>query len=239
MGTVVTEMVSSASTTKRPLVVELVGPAGVGKSTLLQALTQGDSAIRAGLPVSKLNYVKTAFRLRSAFLSLHAPYNGLLWKEMKRILYLETLYRTLQREASKDYEAIIFDEGPVYMLSRLRVFGKEGIKSDRFKELWQLAVGQWADAVDVIVWLDAEDLILAQRIRMRKQPYPVKDTTDGSLRELFARYRAAFRQVISELTSTDGPTIVRLVTDRESMTHTVEKIKSTLDRERDAWLPLA
>ncbi len=234
----VTEIVKSISMTKRPLVLELVGPAGAGKSALLQALSQRDATIRAGLRIPKHSYIKDAFLLLPTFLALHTPYNGLHWKEMKRILYLETLSQILQQEASKNNRAIILDEGPIYMLSRLRVFADEGIYNDSFKQWWQSTINQWADSVDVIVCLDAEDPILARRIRTRNQPYPVKDTTDRSLREFFARYRAAFKQVISEMTTHKGPKIITFVTDQESTKQIADKILTALFGECNTCRPL-
>lgn len=209
---------------KRSLIFELVGPAGAGKSTLLQILGQRDKRIQAGLCIPKSRYIKVAFRLLPTFLGIHKPYRGILWKEMKRMLYLNALHQLLQQEAAKSYRAIVLDEGPVYMLSRLRVFGGEAIESLSFEKWWQSAISQWANTVDAIVWLDAEDPILAHRIRTRGEPYPVKDITDSSVRKFFSRYRAAFDHVITELTADDGPEVLKFVTDRESMDQIADRI---------------
>ena len=217
--------------TARSLVLELVGPAGVGKSSLLRVLSKSDQTIRPGLQIPGHRYVAGAFSLFPTFLDLHRPYRGFFWKEMKRILYLEALHKLLKREASGNHRAIIFDEGPVYMLSRIQVLGHDALKTDCFEEWWQASVSQWANLVDVIVWLDADDSILAQRLRARNQPYPIKDRTDRSLREFLARYRSAFERVISELTACDGPRVITFTTHNESVKQIADKLICGLDGE--------
>jgi len=209
---------------QRSLVFELVGPAGAGKTSLLKILAQRDKGIRAGLRIPVSRYLAAALLLLPTFLRIHRPYKGFQWREIKRILYLTALHRLLQREASKNYRAIILDEGPVYMLSRLRVFGGEAIESHSFEKWWKGAISEWANTIDAIVWLDAEDPILADRIRARDQPYPVKDISDSSVRKFLARYRAAFNHVIAELTVGDGPKVFKFVTDRESTDQIANKI---------------
>jgi deoxyadenosine/deoxycytidine kinase len=225
--------------TARSLVLELVGPAGAGKSSLLRVLSQRDQTIRAGLPIPRHRYVAGAFPLLPTFLDLHRPYRRVLWKEMKRILYLETLHKLLKREASGNHKAIIFDEGPVYMLSRIQVFGHKALNTGFFEEWWHTSVSHWANLVDVIVWLDADDSVLAQRLRTRNQQYPIGDTTDRSLREFLARYRLAFERVISELTACNGPKVIRFTTHDQSIKQIADKLICGLDGEWSACRPLA
>jgi shikimate kinase len=208
----------------RPLVIELVGPAGAGKSTLLQTLGRHGGGIRAGVRIPLLGYAWVAFPLLPTFLRIHRPYRGLLWKEMKRIVYLQALERLLRREAVRSHSAIVLDEGPVYMLSRLRVFGGEAIESPSFERWWRGAVGRWAEALDAVVWLDAPDAVLARRVRARGRPYPLNDTSETALCKLFSSYRAAFERVISELTDGGGPRVFKFATDRQSAERVADSI---------------
>jgi deoxyadenosine/deoxycytidine kinase len=193
----------------------LVGPAGAGKSTLSQLLSDRDQRIRAGLRIPIRRYLKWALLLQPTFLRIHNPYRRILWKEMKRILYLQVLHEIIEQEASKNDQPIVLDEGPVYMLSRLRVFGGAAIESASFESWWQTAITQWAATVDAIVWLDADNPILAHRIRTRDQPYPIKDMSDSAVYKFFARYRTAFEKVISEMTTNAGPQVMKFITHEE------------------------
>src|SRR4029453_15029863 len=107
-----------------------------------QNLRKRDKQIRAGLRISRTTYIKEAFLLLPTFLDIHRPYKPILWKEMKRILYLKALHQLLQRETTQNHIAIVLDEGPVYMLSRLRVFGGETIQSLSFEKWWHAAITQ-------------------------------------------------------------------------------------------------
>ena len=203
----------SGAVNKRSIIFELVGPAGAGKTTLLKSLSLTDNGIRAGFTISKHHYVRTAFLLLPTFVRLHQPFKGIRVKEMKRILYLQTLHRLLQFELSKGYRAIVLDEGPVYMLSRLKVFGGDHLQGLSFEKWWQSAIDMWSKTLDAIIRLDANDAVLITRISERNQPYPVQDMSTSSLAKFFASYRAAFEQVIAEMTAANGPKVIKFVTD--------------------------
>lgn len=209
---------------KRPLVIELVGPAGVGKTTLLRILSQRDRTIKADFNISKNRYARETLPLLTTFLRLHQPYKGLLWKEMKRILYLQGLHQTLKQEARKNHSAIVLDEGPVYMLSRMRVFNPQALGRLSFKKWWHAAITEWANTLDVIIWLDAQDSTLIRRIRTRNQPYPISDMSDSSAHKFISRYRSAFQCVIAELTIPSGPKVFRYMTDQETTDQIADKI---------------
>jgi len=209
---------------KRPLVVELVGPAGVGKTTLLQMLSQRDKTIKANFNISKNRYARGTLPLLSTLVSLHQPYKGLLWKEMKRILYLQVLRQMLRQELTKNHSAIVLDEGPVYMLSRMRVLNPNVLGSLSFKKWWHAAIKEWASTLDVIIWLDAQDSTLIRRIRTRNQPYPISDMSDSSARKFIALYRSAFQCVIAELTIPSGPAVFRFITDQDTTEQIADKI---------------
>lgn len=134
---------------------------------------------------------------------------------MKRILYLHVLHELVEQEASKNDHPIVLDEGPVYMLTRLRVFGGSAIESASFESWWQAAISQWASTMDAIVWLDADNPILAQRIRTRPKPHTVKDMSDSAVYQFLARYRIAFEKVISEMTTDAGPQVMKFITHKE------------------------
>ena len=115
-------------------VVELVGTAGAGKTSLLEALANSGVTIRAGFRLRKHWHVLPAFALVPTFVALHRPFRGVLWKEMKRITYLATLRHRLQ-EQRKGSRPVVLDEGPVYMLARLRVLGGNPTERSRIRPL--------------------------------------------------------------------------------------------------------
>lgn len=198
----------------RPLVVELAGPAGSGKSAIARALVRLDPEIHARPRVSPPWYLASMPGLVPIFLGLHWPFRGVLGKEMKRILRLRALHRLVHR--ARDGCALVFDEGPVYMLARILCFGAEKIETQAFVRWWRRAIAEWAATLDVIVWLDAPPDVLARRIRTRSQWHRFQRADDQALTAFLNSYRAAFARVLTELTATGGPLLWSFATDRGS-----------------------
>lgn len=210
----------------RRLVVELVGPAAAGKTSLMRALGTGDRQLHAGLRVPRHRHIATALTLGPTFLALHRPYGGLLWKEMKRITYLGSLYRLLREGRPTRDGAVIVDEGAVYMLARLQVFGADRIRSAAYARWWHGAIEAWARMLDLIVWLDAPDPILRARLRGRRQPHPARELPDEGIDRFIATYRDSYRRVVRALVQARGPEVLVIRTDRESTAQIARRIEA-------------
>lgn len=212
----------------RPIVVELVGPAAAGKTSLLLALHELDPTLRAGLRPARHHHWASAVTLGPTFLALHRPYRGLLWKEMKRITYLGTLQRLLHKPALTSLSAVVLDEGAVYMLARLRVLGGERIRTGAFERWWLGAIERWARLLDVVVWLDAPDVILMHRLRSRRQSHSVKGLSDEAICRFLASYRDAYERVMAALTRSQRVRVLVVRTDEESVNQIVGRVASEI-----------
>ena len=205
----------------RPLVVALVGVAGVGKSSLASALARLESGVRVRPRITWWQYVANIPAMMSTFLRIHRPFRGLLLKEMKRLLRLHVLHR-LVRE-TKDCRILVFDEGPVYLLARILVYGDQRIHTNGFEDSWRRCIATWAAELDVIVWLDAPDGVLDPRLRNRPQ-HPFVYTGDHSVRALLRAYRDAYARVIAELVAAGGPRPWTVSTARGSVDRTAYEL---------------
>jgi thymidylate kinase len=136
---------------------------------------------------------------------------------MKRITYLRTVYGMLHGELPGRPHAVILDEGPVYMLARLRVYGGERLRSAAFERWWREALAQWARTVDLIVWLDAPDQILMQRSRTRTQVHQLQRLPEARAQQFLAAYREAYETVVGALTEFSGPAVLRVRSDQEGV----------------------
>jgi hypothetical protein len=223
---------NAAPLTGRPLVVELAGPAAAGKSSLLVALAQSDTTLTLGPHLPRYRHVATALHLAPTFFALHRPLRGSLWKEMKRITYLGTLQSILEEPTSQRGGGVVLDEGAVYMLARLRVYGGERIRGDAFERWWRSAIDRWANILDIIVWLDAPDPVLIHRLRARQQDHTVKGLSDDAIRGFIGSYRAAYDRVIGALAAANGPTVLTVRSDQESMSHTVQRALARMTERR-------
>ena len=198
----------------QPLVMELAGLAGTGKSTFARALARLDSGIRARPHVSLPRYLASVPPLIPTLLGLHWPFRGILDKEMKRIVRVRALHQLARRATG--CRTLLFDEGPVYMLARILVYGGERLQTRGFARWWRRAITSWAATLDLIVWLDAPNHVLAERLRTRSQWHPVQDASPEAIVRFLDSYRAAYARVVSELTAARPLAVWTVVTDHRS-----------------------
>ena len=109
----------------RPLVVELVGPPGAGKSTLARLLAERDSRIRAGLGVDAVSTPRlaaSAMHTLPTIVQLCRSTAGLPWAESRQLIRLHALGDSLDHTAVNGKRVLLVEEGPVLVLSWLQVF---------------------------------------------------------------------------------------------------------------------
>jgi predicted ATPase len=213
----------------RPLVVELVGPAAAGKTSVLHALRmRDDGLVVVGCRPSRRQHVASAIGLAPIFLALHLPFRGLLWKEMKRIAYVRTYQRLLEARASAHPGAVVLDEGPIYMLARLLVFGGDKLQSTVFASWWRDAIAQWARLLDIVVWLDAPDATLIHRLRTRRQPHPVSALSEEAIARFMSSYREAYDIVVADLTAVQPARVLVFRTHQDSVTRIADRVASEI-----------
>lgn len=221
----------------RAVIVELVGPAGAGKTTLAQGVSRTDATVRAGLslwglPRPKLLASAVALLptfMRSALAGGGAP--PLRWAEMAQMIRLGALRRVVREEAKK-HRILLLDEGPVFALSWLDVFFKRN--GDRVPAAWRRrAVADWGLLLDVVVFLDASDLTLAHRIRSRQKEHMVKHRTDAEISGFSAGFRKAFDRAIAELARAGHLVVDALSTDLDPMEQTAARLLATLKQRRN------
>lgn len=180
--------------------IELVGPAGAGKSALQQALLDGSAGAANGHSLWNQDKVALASGALSVVpVALAAAKGGrpFVPPELGQMVRLEAMQRTLPR-AANGRRLIVMDEGPVFALSWFDVFfGRNG---DPGWSGWRRRMMEtWSHQLDAIVRVDAADPVLAQRIRQRDKPHLVKARPYPEICGFNARFRDAFDRVIGEM----------------------------------------
>ena len=217
--------------TRSPRLVELAGPAGVGKSTIMHALRDGTPAATGtiwGLPVLPL--LGCGVQLLPTLAGFWWESRSLLWHESRHMVRLRTLHGRVNDRVSGSAPMLVFDEGPVFALAWLRGFGHESLRRESSAEWWNVTLRQWARTLDLVVVLDASDAQLAQRIKARSTWHEVKGASAPDIAAWMARFRFALEWVLSGLTADGGPRVVRISTDRHCPQHVVDEVRSALDQ---------
>ena len=224
---------NSAIRQKSPLIVELVGLAGVGKTTLSRALSQRDEKIlvAADLELRKREHIPIFVGhvpfLLPALLRRCRSSRGFTWDEIKAMVYLKAWLRVLRQPASNPGTVILLDHGPVFKLATLNAFGPERLKSQGFEQWWHSLFERWAFTLDIVIWLNAPDKVLVERINARNQRHAVKGKSELEAYEFLKRYQTSYKQILAKLTAYGRPTLIQFDTSQAPIEQIVDEVLVT------------
>ncbi|MGI0013701.1 MAG: hypothetical protein ACREBU_09710, partial [Nitrososphaera sp.] len=72
------------------------------------------------------------------------------------------------------------------------------------EQWWRSMFEQWAFTLDILIWLNAPDTILVDRINTRSQRHAVKGKSELKAYTFLNDYRTSLEEVISELISVNS-----------------------------------
>lgn len=220
------------------LMAEIIGPAGAGKSTLSALLNKSNLQIEAGITIWGL---PRSLLAKSTFISVPTVARILLEeKELnisnsKQIIRLRAFYQHLimEKQLSKEarsksvnrmIDAVFLDEGIVFALSKLRADWKEykGYMQNWEKE----TLNQWSKVLNTIIWLDAPNDILIERIRIREKSHRMKFQPADEIHNFLDEYRSAYTNIVKRFQSLNDVTVIKFDTAENSL----ETIAAEIDK---------
>jgi hypothetical protein len=202
-----------------------MGPAGAGKSTVFESLLARDPTVLATPTLRHKRYAAVvAVNIVTALTTLvrHRAIDREDPKEQVRIMmYVQALPRVLPELGSPGDSAIVFDQGPLFLLTRFN-FTDERLATWRNRML-----DTWAPLLDMVVFLDAPDSLLQERINTREKWHSLKGADGRSGLDVLRAHRQLYEHTLETVTARPGgPAILRFDTSTRSADEIAEAILS-------------
>jgi hypothetical protein len=203
-----------------PPLLEIVGPAGAGKTTLAAMLCRQSDRIQ---PISSLKRSRyTPFYVGSAAavapVVAHSVWNGNWsgWQDTYWMVRLAASDSILSRELRRRSVIGLLDQGPIYTLARL--MASPGIRRDKQLRLWwNRMLSYWAHRLHYVVWLDATADVLAGRVNARAKDHAFKGQPAEVALCLLEEHRQLYSETIELLSGYDALRILRYNTAQDSL----------------------
>ncbi len=188
------------------MIIEIIGPAGAGKTTLFQYLSKNVSGMRTEFlpPVRNFRYIpffiKYILMLVPTLINLQGKGNRFLSRrELAWMAMLKGWPVILRKKREDDSKMILLDQGPIFLMTILSEFGPQSLRNPNVQDYWNSVYEEWAHTLDMVIWLDTSDELLMKRIRTRRDEHMVKGKTDQEIRDFLAKYREGYERLINTL----------------------------------------
>ena len=213
--------------------IEIAGPAGCGKTTLVDALA-ARIPIHPGVTPCDRSCIPLALRLLPL---LPASF---VWDELRRgrvpremlrsMVYVESWLSERSRREHHDSASVLYDHGPFFRLATLQAFGPQGTG---LRHWWESMRDAWSGAMNLVVWLDAPDEVLLERIRARDRAHACKQMSDDEARAWLGRYRQAFDSALEVLEERRPADVVRYDTSTRNPDEIADSLLELIESRRE------
>lgn len=219
---------SQADRRRRHVTVEVAGLPGSGKTTLAREIIGRREEIASkSLPGSwrkAIAYVRSGAAIWPTLVRVLVAERSV--RDCGRMIRLDAL-RPDRRRGPEVARTTVFDQGPVFLLSRLDPAGRDG---DAIGDWRERMVKRWAGALDLVIVLEADDDILFDRVNGRSKQHALKDVPAERGRLALRLHRERLEQVLAELQERGSFDVIRLNTGETPLETTVTLVEEAVVR---------
>jgi thymidylate kinase len=213
--------------------IEILGIAGAGKSTLARLLGQQAGFemapfIHARRPSHLLEVARSVPRILPILVGGITRSPRISWPELKLLVYVTRWQLVLRRRKPLAAAALLFDQGPIYALVRLKAERKPFTTRRAFERWREEMLASWASELTSLIFLDAPDAVLWNRINERPQGHREKGEEAKAGLRFIARYRGSFEDVLKKVEEFGGPQVLRFDTSVATAAQIAEKVEPLL-----------
>jgi thymidylate kinase len=214
-----------------PRIIEIVGLAGTGKSTLVRALQKRNEQIKI-FPLPKTWFYGSLTKRAPLWLPIwfqsRGSARGFTREELISLGCIDTWLPFIQRKISTNQDIAIMEPGSVYWLTKLQGFGWKSTGQSRYQCWLQNKFEQWSAAVDVMIWLDAPEELCLKRVLGREQWHDAKAMDSEDILERFRGLRKSYEQIILKMVSKRPRKVFHFLTDQISTEEILDRIFSEM-----------
>jgi broad-specificity NMP kinase len=215
----------------RPIVMEITGASGSGKSSLARALAgTGGGVAHVSLRgnVSAAQVTRGALRAAVPFASQLVRLPSRPWYRFGLMVQLQC-YAELLRRLEGRRGIVVLDQGPVYLMSIIQRALTGSNDRPRFLRYWSDTLDFWSRALHLVVVLDAPGDLLLDRIRQRGTPHPLLGKSPEKAARDLAQARRSQKRILDALCARrQGPEVLEIATGGLEVEEVARRILSRL-----------
>lgn len=215
-----------------PIYVEVLGVAGSGKSSLAKALANSGHIQPPFIGVSNPRHLVVVLRVLPLLWPLlvsnltRSP--RMTWPDFKLMAYVTGWREFLRGQPEYGDSTLVLDQGPLYALGRLEAKELGVASTPRFRVWWDEMLSAWAGEISLIVWLDAANDQLIQRINRRPQDHTIKGVSTDEANRFLDHYRKVFTRLLKRVEELGGGDVVRVDTTNLDPDELVEQVQDLI-----------